>query len=366
MGMDFKKGIFIVGVLFLSMVLSACGSITIDLNKYLNITYDGFDGFGQSIVTVNFEQIAEDYHKDIDDSAIPNGLTNQEYVKKVLSENVTVGVDNSQSLSNGDDINISWLLDDQTALEDKLGVKFTYESVQSDVSGLPAIELFDGFSGVEVSFSGVSPQGDALIEAEQSEIPVEHITLDNVDGLANGDVVTATIHPDYISELALTEGRTPNVATKTFVVDGLAQYVSKLNEIPEDVLLKMDKQARKVIDDHIRKDWDEPERFTDATPLGQYILVKKDGVTSYADMNRVGLVYQMNTSEFYAYYWAIEFYDLLMDDGTVVVNVDNYNESKQTFKHEDDRFVGYASLDDVLEDLVEQHSDAYHYDTTIY
>ena len=80
--------------------------------------------------------------------------------------------------------------------EEAFGVKVKYTDITYTVSGLASVNTFDAFDGVDVEFSGISPDGRATVNSLPTAAEAQglYYTLDENSGLSNGDTVTLTVN----------------------------------------------------------------------------------------------------------------------------------------------------------------------------
>ena len=108
-----------------------------------------------------------------------------------MQEYIRVKLDRSDRLSNGDEIAYVWDVDEDFSKYIKCKIKYTDGSY--GVSGLAEVETFDAFADLEVTFSGVGPDGKAELEYKGKELDSFDFGCDKEDGLSNGDTVTVSI-----------------------------------------------------------------------------------------------------------------------------------------------------------------------------
>lgn len=107
------------------------------------------------------------------------------------------------------------------------------------------ISKFDPFDGLEVTFSGIAPNGTANISGMSTSGPasVLRYSADRMDGLSEGDVITIMISgyngEDPAATCAENFGMVPSTLTKEYTVDGLDSYVSSLADISDESLGEM-------------------------------------------------------------------------------------------------------------------------------
>lgn len=182
---------------------------SIDLQRYVTITAQGYDTLGKLDVSFDTDKLEADYGKRIADSfkkamndhkestyglsSLAADLYSGSETELFVDYCATGSADKTSGLRNGDVVTYSWNESEDEA-ETLFGVKVKYSDITYTVSGLEKVNTFDAFDGVTVEFNGTAPQGTATVNS----LPTAeaggslHYTLDTTDGLRNGDTVTLT------------------------------------------------------------------------------------------------------------------------------------------------------------------------------
>lgn len=352
-----------------SMVLAGCGSSEIALDDYLELTYEGVDGYGEVTPTLDTEALAAEHADAIDEDSKPAGITNEEFLASTMRSHVSLSVSKEQDLSNGDEIVAMWDVSNQETIEDLLGVTFAYEDVEIEVDALAEAETFDAFADIDVVYEGFAPSGQASLDATDSPFSHGSFTLEPISELENGDVVTVTINETAIDDIVRSEGRVPAETVKEYTVDGLSTYVTELGDISSDALDKMDQQGQDALTAYVAEKWTDPNRYDGATLLGHYLLTPKEP-ERFAQKNRVILAYEITTTDNFTFYSHIEFYNLLnLADGTTTFDESHYSMPGgfgSRFLTDDGlTYLGYESLDELFNEKVAQYVDKFNYETTV-
>lgn len=399
----------ILSVLFLVLVSCGMATPTIDLNKYIKIEFEGVNTAGTATASFDETQFSNDWADKLKISSNGKKLLKEQYgddfknhIEGVdLSEFIVVAVsgslDKSSGLSNGDTVKYSFSFD-EAEITDFIDCKLEYKDIEKEVEGLKEPETFDPFEGVTVEFTGIAPGGRA--EVKPSSSGALFYELDKKDNLSNGDTVTVKVTSlggDINTYCLETMGKIPSATEKTFTVEGLPKYVTSLDEIPEDLLNKMKKQAEDVFESNAAK-WEHEDRSEDAYRymelkdlkyVGEYLLVSKSG-DNYSHNNILTLVYEpviyvdvlhmdKKYEDTFAYYWDISFYDILIDqEGKVVADTNAYDQSKgkiqketgvpdgSSLKNYDEYTLpGYETMDDVYRELISKNLESYEHDDNI-
>lgn len=389
--------------------------ITINLNDYVDIKYDGYDGYGTAVATFDSEKFKADYEDKIRYTRKIGDVYNQQYGYKLknkdiknmykpydlFSELVLPEVNSSEysndsyegytdeysfdsfpestdlgtlskktRLSNGDTVDFNWIFDVSENILKGFNVKLEYSDLQVKVSGLEQLATMDMFSGVKVTFDGYAPNGTATLEANTDDWCLNY-TLDKTEGLKNGDTVVVTVSYDKAGEdLAMycvnNYQMLPESDTKEFVVEGLPSYAMKLDEISDDLKARMDEKARRDIE---KNKYDEVE-LRNVEFLGYYMLTDKDmdvGIFDY--MTKIYLVYKIDAvcdeyEEQETMYCCIGFEDVtILADGTETTDLDHSdNPSNNTYFY---GIYGFETLDAAFKSCVTDNIEDYDYESTV-
>lgn len=378
----------VAAVVIVGGVLIATHKPTVNLNKYITLSAEGYNSIGTLDVEFDTDKLEKDYGKKIaknfqkamknheEDTYGLSNLAGSLYEGGETSLFVTYCADGSadktRNLSNGDVVTYTWDgVNEQTKkeAEELFGVKIKCSDVTYKVSGLTAVNTFDAFDGVEVEFDGISPDGSATVNTLPTAEAAKglYYTLDEQYNLANGDTVTVTVHSnrDDFSDCIEKYGAIPAATEKTYTVEGLNEYVTDSDGLTDSVLVSLQNQAQDVLNAHIAKNWDsETETFNGMNYLGYYILTPKskdNGETYDADN---------------PYYWYIAFNNVSKDaDGNIAGGLDDYDTpsnrinidsgissgwSNQTWY-----YYGYKTLDELYSNAVTQNVEDYNHQDNV-
>lgn len=386
----YQKRLAVIPVLCLCAALAGCGKKQIDIMTDLDMSFDGYNGYGSSALSKGnwISQIEAEFGSEM-------GLLELAAMEEALYDAVNYTVTPSENLTNGDKVTV--VVDvDNTKLEN-YQFKLSGGETTFTVEGLGEIEAFDPFEGVAVNFSGMFPNGSASVNTTDSrnDISLNYI-LDKSSGLSNGDEVTVSISSpggSDIEEYCRSYGKMPTATEKTFTVSDLAGYAMKLEEIPEDTKQKMQSQA----EDGIRSSassWESGNTLKNIELLGYYFLTPKEGF-SVSLNNELYYVFkitaditgyeteeeakadgaQMMTREdtYYTYYRYKDI--VILPDGTCSVDLSAGTQPSNTvnskygtyswFSMSYYRFYGYGDLDSMFNDCVTSKISNYTYENTV-
>ncbi len=393
-------------VIIVVLLLAAAAGIsrilikpTINLNKYLSVTFDGYDTVGTAEVYFNSEKFAKDYGSKLAEkmninsssweSLLENNTNNNNSVAagRFISENVSGSLDRDNGLKNGDIVTYIWNCRDQYVLE-TYGYKLKYKDAEFEVSNLKTVETFDPFDGITVVFEGIEPNGQARIEKNESKDEISELDyeLDVEEGLKNGDTVTVSLYDYYeeeSNEYFLREfGKIPSAREKTYKVEGLGSYIHSIAEVSPECLEEMKSQAKDVYDAYMAQNRGEGEALEDFTYLGSCLLMSKDVENSWDDLNNIFyLVYDVGIRNSYEgegqryekrnhIYWYISYYDLEVDsEGNTKTDITRYDTPSNEVTVDSGvsdgwgtmewDYYGYQTLDELYEAVVTANAAEY-------
>ena len=227
--------------------------------------------------------------------------------------------------------------------------------VEYDNPELAIITNAELFADIHVEYEGVSPSASAVIRNASNHAFIRNITFRVYNGanLANGS--TFTVRADITPEQAERSGFFIEDLEKTFVVEGIDEYISSFSVIDNETFENMDRFAREVIESAIARrggqdgnfGWLRQYLYPDTPSVGVgwnleydiielnlvnvYFLSLKDGIqtgfnTSY---NLVYLVYELkfttrftDEGNFDVVYFPVEFSNIVLRN-TGLVDVEH-------------------------------------------
>ena len=382
---------------------------TIDVSKYMTLSVDGYNTVGKLNIDFDTEKLEKDYGKQIttrfkkqmknlkDDTFGLSSLTASlydGYEADLFAETCATGsADKTKNLSNGDVVTYTWD-DNSDEAEEAFGVKVKYTDITYTVSGLASVNTFDAFDGVDVEFSGISPDGRATVNSLPTAAEAQglYYTLDENRGRSNGDTVTLTVHSnrDDFSDCIDKYGAMPQATEKTFTVEGLNEYVTSADTLSDSVLVSLQNQAEDVFKSYAAQRFSNGQTFKGMTYLGNYILTPKNK-DSWGDKDRIVLAYQVTVHHDYtselnttydaddSFFWYITFNNVSKDaDGNIASGLNDYDTpttfvkidsgvQKYSFSSSTEtwEYYGYASLDSLYNAAVNQYVENYNHQDNV-
>lgn len=402
----------VAAVVVVGGVLIATHKPTVNLNKYITLSAEGYNSIGTLDVEFDTDKLEKDYGKKIaknfqkamknheEDTYGLSNLAGSLYEGGETSLFVTYCADGSadktRNLSNGDVVTYTWDgVNEQTKkeAEELFGVKIKCSDVTYKVSGLTAVNTFDAFDGVEVEFNGISPDGSATVNTLPTAEAAKglYYTLDEQYNLANGDTVTVTVHSnrDDFSDCIEKYGAIPAATEKTYTVEGLNEYVTDSDGLTDSVLVSLQNQAEDVLNAYIAKYWDsECVTLKGMSYLGYYILTPKNKDNYGVSQDVIILPYQVTSHNHFeddkgqvydadvSYYWYIAFRNVSKDaDGNIAGGLDDYYTANASFDVKtglDDgwwekywSYDGYQTLDELYSNAVTRNVEDYNHQDNV-
>ena len=194
------------------------GKVKIDLAKYVEIEYTGYDGGGRATATFDRAEFLDDYSGKIKYSKKYSALEGEGFIaaEELIDYYVFCSIDSFDfDLKNGDEVNCNIWADPMTTKIFNVSLKNEKKiisggglNVPFTVEGLEEAELFDPFEGIKISYTGVEPYGEVVIDWSGCPEPAKendyYFEVDKQYDLKNGDKVTISLD-DYATDYFLME-----------------------------------------------------------------------------------------------------------------------------------------------------------------
>lgn len=221
-------------IIMLSVMLTGCGAPTVNLNDYVTVTVNGYDGYGSVSVSLDYEKIIAD-HSD----RLADNLDNQIFGDKtpVLAaelafsyyEPYSIAYEHSNTYKNGDVIEVYWNTNESAIemLTQVLDIKCTYDNFSYTVEGLRPVKTVNPFENIEMNSWGTSGQagfssdGHAYIDVDEDAPEGYGFQYVEVDG---NKIAKLRIKVDYSKNGSLSNGDTVHVRLYDVDPARFAQY----------------------------------------------------------------------------------------------------------------------------------------------
>lgn len=278
----------IVAVVLVAILVVVNSRPVINLNDYLTLSANGYNGYGTATAEIDWYALENDYGEKL--SFTNSAKENDGILTPMLALEgaVRLDIEDSSNLSNGDSVSYTWSVSDK--LPDVVKCKVQYEDGSFSVSGLTEVVSFDAFADLDVEFSGTAPYGTAKISYTGSDFDIYDFTCDKDSDLSNGDTIEVTVDVN-VEAYAETYGRVPEATTKTFTVSGLDEYVASYADIPEDYVAELKQNSKDVIYAYAAKSYNKTTSLNNLEYAG-YIMnsLKKGGANS--GINNLYFIYK--------------------------------------------------------------------------
>lgn len=358
-----------------AFMLTGCGSKTLNLNSYLTYEIQGYNGYGTVQTNFDMQAFENDLAKILGVNEIgPDSLS---AIGKGMAVEMAANEgtwDKDEYLSNGDTITYDWDINAEY-IKQSTGITLKWTKITEKVSGLKEAPGFNPFDYVEVSFSGVSPNGTIKITKDPNRKEMESIIFSaNPDsGLKTGDIVTVTASVSgTMDAFAAQYGSIPSVREKEYTVGSLASYVTSVEEISDDIMGKMKSQGEDVFRAYAAR-WDNPENLVSVNYAGNYFLTaKQDAFT--LNKNCVYLIYKIQATnpepeQLVEFYYPVRFDNIMnLEDGTTSVDLSNYvvpGYLGDSFYVGDYHYYGYETKETMFNNLVVKYIDSFEYSNNL-
>lgn len=287
----------VVAIIAIIVIASNAGK-TINLNDYVTVEATGYDGYGSASISIDWDAIEKKYGKKI---AYTNaskktlgGFSSLMTPLDTLEASVSVKLDQDRNLSNGDTINYSWSVVDD--ISKVIKCKLKYKDGTYTVSELEKLDTFDAFADVEVTFSGISPNGQAAITYNGSDLSSYDFRCDKTSGLKNDDKITVSLSNTDMEDYATILGKIPAATSKIYTVSGLQEYVTSYADITDTFIENTKKEAEDTIYSYAASHFSKTSALNNLEYAGYIYNCLKDDRGLNSVHNALYLIYKGDVS----------------------------------------------------------------------
>lgn len=207
----------------------------INLNKYVSVTFEGYDLAGRASVKFDKEKFLLDHinHVSFNEDNLQvyqelYGATTKSAANTVVNY-ISVDLDKTRQLNNGDTVKLVWKID-----TDKTEAYFEWNYICTPevytVTGLTTAPTFDPFEKLNVTFTGTAPYGTASVYNYGQNYRYRYAISPN-SNLKNGDKIVVTYCCDDKATMIGSYGLFPASTQKEYTVTGLNTYVQSFEEL---------------------------------------------------------------------------------------------------------------------------------------
>lgn len=369
-------GIIVVAIALIAIVCVVNSAPTINFDNYLIVETSGYDGYGEARVSIDWDSVEQKYGSKLKyTNAAKNeygDLLGYSGAFEVLKYDVSAHAENNRNLSNGDELNITWNVDDNDITK-YINCKIKYGEKTFAVSGLEEANKIDLFKGLEnslIKFEGrngnayivfndeledgteINRSNDfiAVLKDNYGEKNIEiikdnqrlaslYFEIDKNQKLSNGDVINVSLS----DPLALIDfGYLPEKDHITFEVSDRPELIANMTKEEAGVI-------EEYLSEKIQAKDSENYTYSAANIHRVYFgKAKETTVTDYPYVILVDYSYSYDySSRYYSNHqdydnYAI-FYDAYKDNGNLVFEKENTGNSYSSW--------GYKTIEEVMEKL---------------
>jgi len=291
----------------------------IELEPYIDIHVDGYNGYASASISIDWKEFDEDnenkYKVTKAGKARYGSYWKEMSFSDFISDYVVISLDKVSLISNGDRLHYSWHISDK--LYEYVECYLEYDNNVYNVDGLSEAPTKDFFEGVELSYSGISPRGNAQIQYVGEYLCAEDFSISESENIKNGDILTVKLELKdewyYLSNF----GAIPAEYTKQFVVSGMDEYICSVDSVPEESLTYMKGEASDNILSYIARNYSVGVSVGDFEYMG-YVINCKTYLPWSGSQNDMYIIYRAPVSittgkfrETYVYY-PVRFTDLMI------------------------------------------------------
>ena len=302
--------------------LTGCGKEQLNVNEYVTLKYEGYDGYGE--VKVNGIN-SDDFYKSVVKLAGKNAKIDVSDETAVKEAELSAGdwVDNG-SISNGDSTTFKWSMSDsyKKRIKEKTGVKLITDDYKIEVDGLKNPEDFNINDYVKFKVEGDAPYAVLKTKKSSDLKNWPNFSYSKKKNLSNGDEIEISIGK---SKTEFEEFRKANGLPEfdqkfTYEVKGVRTRLTTIDDISEELLNELKDESQI----HIENDFALRNYHGASYSLYAYGFAAKeeDGKTK----NIVAIIYKIdNPNAFFVkeYYQPVMYEDVCdtlgkNDKGTLI------------------------------------------------
>lgn len=292
-------GIAAVIVAALVVFLMITSKPTIDLNKYVTVEINGYEGCGEATAVIDWSAISKKYGKKLkytkEAKELLGDSVNSMSPMDSLQCGVTVVFNENGTYSNGSKATYTWQIAEN--LEKSLNCKLKYKDGSKKASGLTDIAKFDPFQNLTVTFQGESPNGYLRLEYTGDDISEAWFGCDTGDHLQNGQVITIYLTKKDMDLYAKKFGKVPAVTSKEYEVSGLNEMICSMDALTEDHMKMFYGEAEDSIKSYYSIQFGHGMRTVNNIERVGYVFTAPDVANGSTGRNDLTIIYKITYDE---------------------------------------------------------------------
>ena len=384
-----KKTITIIVLCVVALIALIIGAVilnkrahTVNLNDYVEVSFEGFDGYGTAEVSIDYDSIVDDYCDKFKEDKISRDMEKLDYYEREYYDYldldpesiliyfcINVDVSKQTNLSNGDTVKYSWDVN-KKKLEKYFDLEFEYSNEKVTVEGLEEIDKYDAFEHLTINYVGASPSASIALDYDGEYFNNGDFYCDKYEALKDGDTITVTLDVDT-QEVANSYGVIPTETSKTFTVECPNRYAENVDDISSEIKSQLKGQADDVITSFVAS-YDGDFSLQDNVYLGDFTICSKgnstDPVNAYGFIYKLTFQYEhMNKMNNIVTYYYVAYEDILVDsDGKSDISALNYSTTSNAFRINVYYSIkGYDSLTALKSAVIDANAAEYNYDWNV-
>lgn len=219
----------------------------VNFEKYIELEYKGYDGFGNYIYSFDEDAFCDDYKDVIKFKDEPN---NSGAVYSFVDEVITFEYYSFDNLSNGDEVYLDVIFDEE--LIEKYNVEWNNTKVLGEVEGLKEPEVVNPFEKYEIylfkSYDGTVEVLTKDIYDEDDEFCDNHFVCEG--DVENGNKVTIKARNYWVYNKNV-DGKLIKPESLEYKVNGYFKAPTDISEINESVIDNINKKGQEKIQERI-------------------------------------------------------------------------------------------------------------------
>lgn len=256
--------------------------ISVDLNKYVSVSVEGYDTLGKADYRFDYNAFYEDYKNKIKMQTnngksvmVQDWLGENYFAVEMLREYFGGNLEQKTKLSNGDTITFTWHCEDDV-IKELFNCRLKYSDISVQVSGLEEIQTFDPFEGVNIEVKGILPRVSISVTNNSNIEAINDIYFSPVANAAlrNGEKITIQASVRGSEETFIEKyGMLPQPVEKQYGLNGYEEYVFTQKQLTKQHMEELQNLTYKELES---ESWSSNESIEDVEFLGTYIFSEKE------------------------------------------------------------------------------------------
>lgn len=349
-----------------------CGKPTVNLNDYVVVKQEGYEGFGVVSFSLNYSKLIEDNKEYLTDENLDSSIfgdkTASLAAELIFSMNKPFALvyESPENAKTGDVVEVKWNTSEDAIekLSQVLEVEFTYKDFSHTFAALKPVKEIDPFENVKMKYFGMNGEAtaseyeDVVIKTENGEISYRVKVENNSYQLSNGDKIKISIDIDEEKQksLAQNHGLKLSRTSTELIVEGLAYYPG---ETPKEVIECVSEKEIDTVKSFILEEYSQYAGDLKAEYVGMlYYHNTTEPEVSYASGNRLVFIFHMEN--------GIKeggWYNYCMSTGNVMIAYtedENGNLVKCVKSYNGNEFPGVACPSEYDDDFIFEYKNLYY------